>query len=64
MRKKLAEVHSEHGWHVGYECTDQILTLIRTEIEKVENHFSKSWDYIRWEDWESCREAILKALGV
>jgi len=44
------------GWYKGQENT---LSRICEEIEKVENDYSESWDYIQWLAWQNCKIKIL-----
>ena len=59
MREKIAQVHSGHGWHVGYECADQILALIKGEIEKVENDYQTDDDLAQYLAFNKAKQKIL-----
>ena len=74
MRDKIADIdiHNtllrENFGHkkLGNFYADQILTLIKEEIEKVETpHFYADWGGESGRaGWDKCRQAILKALEV
>ena len=36
MRKKIADIHDGHGWHVGLGCPEKILVLLAEEIKNLD----------------------------
>ena len=44
------------------QVADIIITLFKERVEKIENPYSKAWDYDQYPSAEKMRQAILKML--
>jgi len=63
MRKQIAGIHSEHGWHIGYESADKAIALICTETRKLKNPYPEKRGFMaQYTAYEEARQEFISLL--